>query len=115
MKTRIIFFSPPHLFNLYSERILREVEELIPGFINTGHNFKNDTGLTINCKKENRILSCQQKRCEVQTGDVKIEQVQKLNYLDSVVSKKIKHELAIQRHIRLAVDAFQKQRKVLRH
>ncbi|MGX9987587.1 reverse transcriptase domain-containing protein [Soonwooa purpurea] len=134
----------PDLFNLYSEAILRELEDL-PGFIIGGHNLNNiryaddtvliaDTekklqellqkvakesagkGLSINYKKTECMVISKKtnQKCTLQVGNTRIKQVQKFKYLGSVLTEDGKCDAEIKTRIGLARNAFQKLSKILK-
>ncbi|XP_042883267.1 uncharacterized protein LOC122260182 [Penaeus japonicus] len=135
----------PDLFNLYSEMILRQLEDM-PGFILGGHNINNlryadDTvliaesrdnlqelldkvieeskkkGLTINCKKTECMVVSKKTvkpQCMLHVGTYKIQQVEKFNYLGSLITDDGKCDREIKKRIGMAKDAFQKLGKILK-
>ena len=135
----------PDLFNLYSEMILWETEDL-KGFITGGQNINNlryadDTvliakfekelqdllhkvveeskkkGLTINCKKTKGMVVSkgQSPACALKIGDNTIKQVQKFNYLGSLLTENGKCDEEIKMRIGMAKDAFQKLQKIVKN
>ena len=135
----------PDLFNLYSERIMRELDSA-EGFVIGGHNLNNirfaddavliaaskeklqvllnkvaeeskKRGLSINCKKtECMVISKKDSpSCELYLEGTLIKQVQKFIYLGSVITTSGKCDPEIKRRIALAKDAFQRLEHILRN
>ena len=135
----------PDFFNLYSEMILRKLAEMkgvhvggknINNFRYTDVTFliaesqaqlqelldrvvnaSQEKGLTINCKKtECMVISKKESpRCDLRIGDAHIKQVQKFNYLGSVIKSDGRCDTEIKKCIGMAKDTFQKLEKVLRN
>ena len=135
----------PDLFNLYSERIMRELDSA-EGFVIGGHNLNNirfaddavliaaskeklqvllnkvaeeskKRGLSINCKKtECMVISKKDSpSCELYLEGTLIKQVQKFIYLGSVITTSGKCDPEIKRRIALAKDEFQRLEHILRN
>lgn len=135
----------PDLFNLYSERIMREIDS-VEGFVIGGHNLNNirfaddavliaatreklqellnkvaeesmKRGLSINCKKTECMVIGKKDgpRCELYLNGTLIKQVEKFIYLGSVITENGKCDPEIRRRIALAKDAFQKLEHILRN
>ena len=135
----------PDLFNLYSERIMRELDSA-EGFVIGGHNLNNirfaddavliaaskeklqvllnkvaeeskKRGLSINCKKtECMVISKKDSpSCELYLEGTLIKQVQKFIYLGSAITTSGKCDPEIKRRIALAKDAFQRLEHILRN
>ena len=54
-------------------------------------------------------------RCDLRIGDAHIKQVQKFNYLGSVITSDGRYNTEIKKRIGMAKDTFQKLGKVLRN
>ena len=135
----------PDLFNLYSETILREIEDL-NGFIISGHNVTNlryadDTmliadseekiqalpdrvtvesekmGLTLNQKKtEYMIISKREcNKSNLRIGNTALKQAQKYIYLGSLITQNGKCDEEIKRRIAMAKSNFVKLEHVLKN
>ena len=52
--------------------------------------------------------------CALKTGDNTIKQVQKFNYLGSLLTENGKYDEEIKKRIRMAKDAFQKLQKIVK-
>ncbi len=135
----------PDLFNLYSEMILRALEDL-KGVHVGGRNVNNlryadDTvliaesqaklqelldkvveesetkGLSINCKKTVCMVVSKKgsPRCDLRIGDASIQQAEKFKYLGSVITSDGRCDTEIKKRIALAKDTFQKLEKVLKN
>ena len=141
----------PDLFNLYSEMILHETEDL-KGFITGGQNINNlryadDTvliaksekelqglldkvveeskkkGLTINCKKTECMVMSKRASpsCALKTVGNTIKQVQKFNYLGSLLTEngkcdeKSKREMEGLRILFRSCRNCEKQQAIIRH
>ena len=135
----------PDFFNLYSEMILRKLAEMkgvhvgskninnfryaddtaliaesqaqLQELLDRVVNASQEKGLTINCKKtECMVISKKESpRCDLRIRDAHIKQVQKFNYLGSVVTSDDRCNTEIKKRIGMAKDTFQKLEKVLRN
>ncbi len=132
----------PDLFNLYSEIILRCLQDL-PGVVINGQNINNiryadDTvliadseeqlqallnavilasaeyGLTINASKTKcKVISRSgDERCYLAAEGTRIDQVKQFNYLGSLITSDGRCEMEIRRRIRMARSPFGKMGKV---
>ncbi len=135
----------PDLFNLYSEKILRELDG-VAGFIIGGHNANNlryadDTalladseeklqtllnkvveeskkkGLSINCKKTECMVVSKtiSPQCQLHIGETIIKKVKSFNYLGSLITEDGKCDSEIRRRIGFAKDVFQRLGNVLKN
>ena len=134
----------PDLFNLYSENILREIQDQA-GILIGGHNLNNiryaddivliadseenlqkildkvvseseSKGLSINCKKTECLVVSKQKTrptCNITINNKKIKQVDKFEYLGSLITSDAKCDQEINRRIGMAKVAFHKMKKLL--
>ena len=71
--------------------------------------------LTINCKKTECMIVSKRESpaCTLKIGDDTIKQVQKFNYLGSLLTENGKCDEEIKKRIGMAEDAFQKLQKVV--
>ncbi|XP_042870688.1 uncharacterized protein LOC122252328 [Penaeus japonicus] len=95
----------PDLFNLYSETILRQLEDM-PGFIHGGHN--------INLRYTDDTVLIAESRDNLQELLDKMQQVEKFNYLGSLITDDGKCDREIKKRTGMAKDAFQKLGKILK-
>ena len=134
----------PDLFKLYSENILREIQDQA-GILIGGHNLNNiryaddivliadseenlqkildkvvseseSKGLSINCEKTECLVVSKQKTrptCNVTINNEKIKQVDKFEYLGSLITSDAKCDQEINRRIGMAKVALQKMKKLL--
>ena len=74
-------------------------------------------GLTINCKKTEWMVVSKKESpaCALKTGDNTIKQVQKFNYLGSLLTENGKCDEEIKKRIGRAKDAFQKLKKIVKY
>ena len=73
-------------------------------------------GLSINCKKTECISKQKTaKQCKILIGDIPIKQIQKFNYLGSMLTADGKCDLEIRRRIGMAKDAFQKLGSIMKN
>ena len=88
-----------------------QLQELLDRVVNASQ----EKGLTINCKKtESMVISKKESpRCDLSIGDAYIKQMQKFNYLESVITSD--GRCKIKKRIAMANDTFQKLEKVLRN
>ena len=126
----------PDLFNLYSEFILRELEEIEEGIQINGPRINNiryadDTVLIASTEAGlqlllNKVLTSSEKKVlvvskqspepiiNIMASNVKIEQVQHFNYLGSWITSDARCEKEIQRRITLAKTSFSNMKNIFR-
>ncbi len=134
----------PDLFNLYSEMIMRKLygkKGVVIGGHNANNlRYAHDTvlmaesggelqelldtvaeesrkkGLSINCKKTECMVVSKRRnpRRRLHIGDVEIKQVEKFNYLGSMLTEDGKCDTEVRRRIGLAKEAYQKLDEILR-
>ena len=134
----------PDLFNLYSENILRDIND-IKGCIVGGYNLNNvryaddavliagseselqellntdaslHRGLSINIKKTQCMVISKSKitpTCHIHINNETIKQVEKFKYLGSTITSDGRNDAEIKIRIGMAKDAFQKMEKVIKN
>uniref|UniRef100_A0AAQ6A1U7 ribonuclease H n=1 Tax=Amphiprion ocellaris TaxID=80972 RepID=A0AAQ6A1U7_AMPOC len=135
----------PDLFNIYSETIMRELEELegliVGGRNSTNMRYADDTaiiatseeklqalldkvveesrkmGLSINIKKTESMVISKSKihpRCNLNVEGNNIKQVEKFNYLGSLITDDGRCDAEIRRRIGIAKETFHKMQSILK-
>jgi len=98
--------------------LIAESEEKLQEILDKVVEASEKKGLTINCRKtECMVISKQKvaKQCKIRIGDILIKQVQKFNYLGSMITEDGKYDQEIRRRIGMAKAAFEKLGKIMKN